>query len=269
MITIGILFSNENYHEINRIFRALARQDDQNFKLIIVVEPRENYLNDFCCFINLKNATIFKNEYNKGTVFNRNKIISECKSEYLAFIDGDDFVDKEYVKNINLAIRSNADLYYYNYKLVKGLEKNVIEMFDLNIISKSFEDWKIIGCSVYKIGLFKKIGVFVNNSFEDVELMLRMIDFGFTNFQFVPNTTYYWIKKETGRNSGAKSIDYANLMLMYIKLFKQYNTRQYFVNQYINVLNIYYSNAKYLDCIKVVIRANLYFNILSRFKNKL
>jgi glycosyltransferase involved in cell wall biosynthesis len=269
MITIGILFFNENEQEILRIFRALKRQIDQNFSLILTVEPRSNGIRNFEIFNEFRNVKIIENKINRGTVSNRNIIVSECKTEYLAFIDGDDFVDRNFVKVINNSILSNADLYFYNYFLVNNNSKTLVTFENLDIISESLRDWKIIGCSVYRVEIFRNIGCYIDNGFEDVEIMLRMISNGFSNFQFVPQTNYYWIKKQTGRNSNVKSLDHAYLMQKYLDLFFRNNSKDIFLSQYTNVFNIFYSQRKYLSAVKIALRGRLMRSIFIRINNKL
>ena len=226
MITIGILFYNENEHEIYRIFRAINRQVDKNFNLIIIIEPRENGVKDFEIFCSFKNIKIIQNNAQQGTVLNRNRIISECKTEYISFIDGDDFVDRNFVKTINLSIYSKADLYYYNYIKIEEKIKVKYSFENSDIIKETLDKWVLLGCSVFKLDVIKKLGGYVENGFEDMEIMLRMISSGSTNFIFIPSTTYFWIRKKTGRNSNTSSLDFNILMLNNIKLYKKFKSRQ-------------------------------------------
>ncbi len=269
MITIGILFFNENEHEILRIFRSLKRQIDQNFSLILTVEPRSNGIQIFEIFNEFENVEIIENKINLGTVNNRNRIVLECQTEYLAFIDGDDFVDRNFVKAINNSIFSFADLYFYDYNLVSNNKKTIVTFENSDIIPESLKDWKIIGCSVYRVEIFRNIGCYIDNGFEDVEIMLRMISRGFSNFQFVPDTKYYWIKKQTGRNSNVKSLDHAYLMKKYLVLFFRNNSKDHFISKYTNVFNIFFSKRKYLSAVNVAIRGRFLVTILIRIKKKL
>lgn len=269
MVTIGILFFNEDEHEILRLFRALKRQIDQNFSLILTVEPRINGLENFEIFNDFGNVKIIENKINKGTVNNRNRIVTECRTEYLAFIDGDDFVDRNFVKEINNSILSQADLYFYNYFLVDHNKKTLVSFENLDIIPESLKDWKIIGCSVYKVEILRKIGCYIDNGFEDVEIMLRMISTGFSKFQFVSQINYYWIKKPTGRNSNVKSLDYAYLMRKYLNLYYVNNTKDIFLSQYTNVFNIFLSRRKYLSAIIIAVRGRFLGSIFTRIIKKL
>jgi hypothetical protein len=269
MFTIGILFFKESEHEILRVFRALKRQIDQNFSLILTVEPRSNGLQNFLIFNEFRNVVIIENKINEGTVNNRNRIVSECSTEYLAFIDGDDFVDRNFVKEINNSIMLFADLYFYNYLLVHDSKKTLFSFETLDIISESLKDWKIIGCSVYKVQILREIGCYIDNGFEDVEIMLRMISNGFSNFQFVPETKYYWIKKPTGRNSNVKALDHAFLMKKYLNLYLKNNTKNIFHSQYNNVFNIFFSRRKYVSAIVVAIRGRFLGSIFKRSIKKL
>lgn len=269
MLTIGILFFNESNDEIYRLFRALQRQTHQDFNLIITLEPRFEGLEHFDIFLNFKNSKIIFNDSLKGTVNNRNRIVWECKTKYLVFLDGDDFVDRNFIKQITEAVKSNADLYYYNYIVKTESTKMLINLKDSDIIHDTLQDWKILGCSVFNVEMARKLRGYNNNGFEDVDLILRMISNGFDRFSFVSGTTYFWLKKETGRNTQSTLLDTANLMHRNIKVFKKYNAPSQFRDKYFEVMLTFWRSKKFKDFFLVMFKARLFFPLIIFITNKL
>ncbi len=268
MLSVGLLFYNEDIYEISRLFRALNRQVDKNFSLLIVVEPRESGLVEFDDFNKFANVKIIKNETKQGTVRNRNQIISECQSDYLVFIDGDDFVDKNFIKRITGALKSNADLYYYNYIVKTGSSKMLVNLNNSDIIPDTLQDWKILGCSVFKVDIVRKLRGYTQNGFEDVDLILRMISNGYNRFLFVSGTTYYWLKKETGRNTQSTLLDTAKLMHRNINVFKKYNTHSQFKDKYFGIMLTFWRNKKFKDFFLIILKARLFFPLIIFIINK-
>jgi hypothetical protein len=268
MITIGILFFNENKHEIYRLFRALTRQTLLEFNLIIIVEPRVNGLQDFEEFYKFRNVKIILNDLLKGTVKNRNRILRDCSSQYLVFIDGDDFVDRNFVKQINDALKGNADLFYFNYIIKTEFSKTLINLKNSNIIHDTLQDWKILGCSVFKVDVVRKLQGYNHNGFEDVDLILRMISYGYDDFLFIPGTTYFWMKKESGRNSQSTLLDTANLMQRNIAVFKKYNSPSQFKDKYFGVMLTYWRDKKFKDCFLILLKARLVLPLIFFITNK-
>lgn len=262
-LTIGILFHNESNHEIKRLFRSLIRQTDQNFNLLIIVEPRIDGAEFLKVFSKFEFSNFIFNSSHQGTVNNRNRALNECKTEYLVFVDGDDFVDRNFVKQINDSLFEKADLFYFNYLIKTKQSKQFIELSNEKIIHETLQDWKILGCSVYKVDLIRRLNGYNQNGFEDVDLILRMISSGNDRFIFVPGTTYFWLKKDSGRNTQSSLLDTANLMFRNIEVYKKYNSKTQFRDKYFFVLLTFWRNKRLKDFIVLLIKAKLYFPLLS------
>ncbi|MFM7681696.1 MAG: glycosyltransferase family 2 protein [Bacteroidota bacterium] len=262
-LTIGILFHNESNHEIKRLMRSLIRQIDKNFSLIIIAEPRLGDIEIYKAFSRFKNLRFISNSFLQGTVNNRNRLIGECKTEYLVFVDGDDFVDRNFVKQINDSLFEKADLFYFNYLIKTKHSKQFIELSNKNIILETLQDWKILGCSVYKVEAIRRLNGYNQNGFEDVDLILRMISSGNDRFIFVPGTTYFWLKKDTGRNTQSTLLDTANLMFRNIEVYKKYNSKTQFTDKYFLVMLTFWRYKRFKEFIKLLIKAKLYFPLLS------
>lgn len=107
---------------------------------------------------------------NKGIVYTRNEALDMVRSDYICFLDADDYLDDKYVETtLNKAIKEKADLIYtdfqmfnksnerssfpeYNYEHLKN--RNFIHIsclmrmtaisdtrFDFGLARKSHEDW--------------------------------------------------------------------------------------------------------------------------------
>ena len=91
----------------------------QDFELIIIndnskdgsLKKIKNFKKEF------NNFTILNNKNNLGPGLSRNKGIFAAKGKYIMFIDGDDFLPKNSLKNIQKClINKNYDFIGYNFK---------------------------------------------------------------------------------------------------------------------------------------------------------
>lgn len=87
---------------------------------------------------------LYINLKNEGVSSSRNKGIDIAKGEYIAFIDGDDIIEPNYIKNALEAIKKGKDYYKLSW-IMFGLENGTY-------LAKHLPDWN---CSVWS-RIFKK-----------------------------------------------------------------------------------------------------------------
>ncbi|MBQ8535755.1 MAG: glycosyltransferase family 2 protein [Bacilli bacterium] len=70
------------------------------------------------------NLVFIKNSKNKGVSYSRNKAIKTAKGKYILFVDGDDFLDKDWYKTIRENLKLNKDVMYINNLISKDVSLN-------------------------------------------------------------------------------------------------------------------------------------------------
>jgi len=74
-----------------------------------------------CIMRNLtKNITLIVNPKNKGVSYARNFGLKHAKGEYIAFVDGDDYVSKNYISILLLSLRPRFDYFILSWQKTNG-----------------------------------------------------------------------------------------------------------------------------------------------------
>lgn len=227
-LTIGILFYREPLEQVLKLANCLDAQSDQGFELIIVLEKSENLIDVDVVFHKFKHRLlVFRNLEKMGTVFNRNLVIKNTKTEYLSFIDGDDLVNESYVEFINKAVNVNIDFGVFSYFKV---EVNNIEFVDARLffnehkeinIAEQLVNWKIHGCSLFRVSCFDIIGLYKENDFEDLDLMIRILADSSLQKDHIEGVIYYWHRSSDGRNATGSRESYLSVLFDNRIVFKQ------------------------------------------------
>jgi hypothetical protein len=128
---------------LEKIQRSVDSALDQNcnIELIIVYqwfsEESYDYLQDLC--EKNKNVKLFFYEYPLSHHIARISHIKDCNGEYTAFLDSDDYVDKNYyVDCINELKQQNADATSGNLKLYWDDELQPLEKYKSNLKKEDF-----------------------------------------------------------------------------------------------------------------------------------
>ncbi len=253
-LTIGILFFNESEHDIIRLYKSLKRQTDKRFNLNIIKDYNPQHMRttqSLDLFKTFSNINIILNEQNLGTTKNRNLIVSGVKTKYFVFIDGDDFVNKEFVSNINNAAKTeDSDLMYYDYRRNDNKGKRyLVSLADYTQngsldIARNLKKWALLGCSVMKTEMVVASGMYHETGFEDLDLFLRLFRLEKVKTKYIPGALYFWDNKSSGRNSKGESLDFATVMIANYSTFKYFLHKKEIKELYNNVFNILIKNNK-------------------------
>ena len=76
-------------------------------------------------YATLDNRIKVIHQKNKGVSFSRNLGISLSKGQYIAWIDPDDKISKEWFNKINKYLNENIDIVLFDYILVKKGKKRI------------------------------------------------------------------------------------------------------------------------------------------------
>jgi len=115
------------------------------------------------------NIKIIKNNKNLGLVKSCNKAIKQLKTEFFVRVDSDDYVSKDFLKNILKYIKKDYDFIFSNYKIVKNKK---IKKININ----KFKFKNLISCSVVlKKKIINKIGGYRDFLWEEHDLYFRYL----------------------------------------------------------------------------------------------
>lgn len=164
------LYNAEKY--IGRCVRSILAQslDSSSYEVIVINDgSTDNSIKMLNVFED--EITLINSDNNEGLPASLNKGILKAKSKYIVRLDADDYVHKDYLKILLLAMNSNnlTDSFCCDYKLVDD-DENVIS------IENSLE--KPIGCGIiFRIENLISIGLYNDDMRlnEEKELMNRFL----------------------------------------------------------------------------------------------
>lgn len=113
------IFNSERY--LGKCIKSILNQTYENFELILVNDGSKDSSLDICNKYLLKDSRVrVIDKKNEGSIASRNRGVSEAKSDYITFVDSDDWIDKNTLEIVNKHIEAtNSDVAIFNmYKVV-------------------------------------------------------------------------------------------------------------------------------------------------------
>lgn len=113
------IFNSERY--LDKCIKSILSQTYKNFELILVNDGSKDRSLEICNKYLLKDSRVrVIDKANEGPVASRNKGVSEAKSEYVTFVDSDDWIDENTLEIVNKNIEeSNPDVAIFNmYRVI-------------------------------------------------------------------------------------------------------------------------------------------------------
>lgn len=132
------IYNGEKY--LNKCINSVLNQTYENIELICINDgSKDKTLNVLQSYKDHRIKIIDKN--NSGVSDTRNLGLSNATGDYVAFIDVDDFYDKQFVEKMVFYIQKyNADAVRCNYEVINSND-NLIEKGNLNFYSnKKYDD---------------------------------------------------------------------------------------------------------------------------------
>ena len=125
------VYNVEKY--IKKCLDSIKNQSFKDYEVIIVNDGTQDNSMDIVNDYNFKVI----NQKNQGLSAARNKGVEKAKGEYLLFIDSDDYIEKDLLKEINKSLSNNPDLVRFQIKEVfenddKTIKYNEKEFNNLN-----------------------------------------------------------------------------------------------------------------------------------------
>lgn len=156
LFSIVIPIYNEGEAMRNSI-ESILKQKNNNYKdyeIILVDDGSKDCSSKICDEYDKKYSFITAiHKKNGGSVDARNTGVQAAKGKYIVFIDGDDYVESDYIANLHKAVKKEADFYilnsktkYYDSYILDIQKKNLEEGF---ISTEEATNWIIGGIDGY------------------------------------------------------------------------------------------------------------------------
>lgn len=227
---------------LRKCLRTLLEQDFSYSYEVICVNDNPN---DSCPsiideFIDLA-PSIFKrfDVNNRNISFTRNDGIKVSKGEYITFVDGDDFVNKNFLSTLyKEALRSEADIVVSNYY---GYKNRKINIFTSNFAAKGVYDNKKalsklfndVSCRGYVWGKLFKRELILENKLEFIDVKETSEDVLFTymsflhasKVSFIRDRLYFYVMRDDSITSTWNKFNAAQMVLNSLALMKLYSLK--------------------------------------------
>lgn len=265
MISIIIpIYNSEKY--LNRCIDSILNQTYSNLEIILIDDgSTDNSLKICEEYLNIDNRIKIKHKKNEGTASARNMGLNMAKGEWIAFVDSDDYIEKDmYEKLYKNAIKNNAEISTCTLKY-KTIEGNIIFPFKdelkMETINNSVDLMRQMYCSdymnslcvcmctkIYKRYIFKNIK-FIDGIYEDDEISARIL---INNYKtaIINKPLYIYtqnLNSITNSEFSLKNLNFLNILIKRIELFSLngYKELKYQTFElYFNMLIEYYIKSR-------------------------
>ena len=198
-------YNVENYIEecVNSVLDL-----DTNYEIIIINDgSTDNTLKILNKYKKYEYIKII-NQKNMGISHTRNNLLKEAKGKYIFFLDSDDFINKEKLKEL-LKKLNNQDLVLFNYNIYNNLTKET----NSNIFQKEFEKMSDDKEEFFKI-ISKRNDLYLWTFLIKRELItksnINFLPYLFEDLQFLINVIYY-----------SKTIEFINLDIVNYRINRE------------------------------------------------
>ena len=273
---------------INRCIDSIINQTYKNLEIILVDDGSPDNCGKICDkYAGSDSRIIVIHKENGGLSDARNVAIDIATGKYIAFIDSDDYVDKQYIEYLyNILKKNNAELSICNFKEV--YDKKIIEEVEEDFYEKNFTPEEAIETmlyqkefdhsawgKLYKKELFDNIRFPKGRIFEDFAIMYELIG-NTKSICFGSKRKYfYYIRKDSIMNQkfNIKKMDliyFSKKMVSFID--NRYPNLSNAARRRDNISNFYilrqllYCNPRYYNEEKQVIK-NIKKNSINVLKN--
>lgn len=138
------VFNNEKY--IQKSVESVLNQTFTDFELIIVNDGSTDNTQSILDTFTDSRITIITQE-NSGPGAARNRALDCVSSDYVMFLDSDDWFDSDALRiAYREAVRFNTDLTFYQMINYDGEKYYPNDWFDLKVFDESFEDRVFFTC---------------------------------------------------------------------------------------------------------------------------
>lgn len=258
------VYNVEKY--LDRCIESIINQTYKNLEIILVDDGSPDNCPKMCDNWAKKDKRIkVIHKENGGLSDARNIGINNATGDYIAFVDSDDFIDKEmYEKLLQNLIRTNSDIsicsmiYYYENDQIKELKNNDTSFFiydDIkkydNLFNENFLNFVVVWNKIYKKEIFKKLRFPKGKINEDTFLAHKILNLS-NKIVYSKEKLYYYVQREESimhQQFNIKKLDeleaYKNQMLFFQQ--EEFHNTKYpkiSLERYIDKILVYYCRVK-------------------------
>ncbi|MCT4542600.1 MAG: glycosyltransferase [Vallitalea sp.] len=290
MIDISIVIPVYNVEKyLHRCICSVLKQTFANYEIILVDDGSTDNSGSICDEYKRKDSRIkVIHKKNRGLSAARNTGIENAKSEFITFIDSDDFIHPKMLEILHCNIISyKADVSIINYQKVYENEK--ITMIDLSensitlynnidgtkrIVEKSERNMIVAWGKLYRLNLFSDIKYPIDKLHEDEFVTYKLL---YKSSKTVVSDAklYFYFQRDnsiTGNKYSIKRLEKLDALEEAIHFFEEKNKQEliylacyrYLLNIQIAYYKVKYemNNEEILDKLKIKYKNE--FRILSR-----
>jgi glycosyltransferase EpsJ len=129
---------------IERCILSILNQKYKNFELIIVNDgSTDNSLEIIKQYVKEDKRIILINKKNEGVSKARNQALEKATGDYICFLDADDYIDDNYIKEICSIIKKYPKIQMINFGFISEVEDmdfNLLSRDEINFKEKYYKD---------------------------------------------------------------------------------------------------------------------------------
>jgi len=250
------VYNTEKYLE--KCLNSLVNQSIVDIEIIIVndgsTDNSEKIINNFKS--NYPNKIIYLKKENGGLSDARNFAIPHISSEYIGFVDSDDYVELDmFEKLYNLAIEKNLDLVECNFNW-EYPNKTKID-YGINYLEKNdfFLLGRVMVCNkLFKASIIKEKNITFPKSlnYEDIEFFYTLMPY-INNYYLLNDTLYHYMQRDNSiiNNQNEKTADIFIILNNIINFYKKNNLFDMYKNELEYLFIRFLLGSSFLRIIKI------------------
>lgn len=231
MISIIVpVYNSAKY--LDQCIQSILSQTYENFELLLVDDGSTDGSSDLCDIYASKDQRVkVFHKQNGGASAARNLGLCNANGEWIAFVDSDDWVHRDFLlKRYEAAIRTNSDVAYCDLELVYETHREYCQAAELNMNESTQVNSWILSRKTYSPILLIKNEIFKANKLsyleglhfcEDFNLILKVLHFA-KKVVRVPEALYYYNKSNENSTMHKLHLYRDDLQEVYLDLIETF-----------------------------------------------
>ena len=127
MLKVSIIVPIYNMEQyLNRCLESIINQTYENIEIILINDGSKDNSLEICKnYAKKDNRIMIIDQKNSGVSSARNSGLDKATGEYLAFVDPDDWIDKDGIeKMVDFALKHKCDIAFFDYKINDEIQKS-------------------------------------------------------------------------------------------------------------------------------------------------